>query len=101
MYTAAVYCKMYTATVYCKMYTAAVYSKLYTTVAVYCKMYTAAVYWNSIHCVQGPMNIIDMLAIIPFYLSLLLEGLEDFEIIGKAGKIVRLVKVTSTINDQR
>ena len=47
------------------------------------------------------MNIIDMLAIIPFYLSLLLEGLEDFEIIGKAGKIVRLVKVTSTINDQR
>ena len=35
---------------------------------------------------------IDFLAIVPFYLSLLLEGLEDFEIIGKAGKIIRLVK---------
>ena len=39
------------------------------------------------------MNLIDLFAIIPFYLSILLEGLEDFEIIGKAGKIVRLVKV--------
>jgi hypothetical protein len=29
------------------------------------------------------MNVIDLVAIIPFYLSLLLEGLEDFEIIGK------------------
>ena len=41
------------------------------------------------------MNMIDFLAIVPFYLSLLLEGLEDFEIIGKAGKIIRLVKVGS------
>ena len=39
------------------------------------------------------MNMIDLLAIIPFYLSLLLEGLEDFEIIGKTGKIIRLIKV--------
>ena len=36
---------------------------------------------------------IDLFAIIPFYLSLLLEGLEDFEIIGKTGKIIRLIKV--------
>ena len=42
---------------------------------------------------KAPMNMIDFFAIIPFYLSLLLEGLEDFEIIGKAGKIIRLVKV--------
>ena len=42
---------------------------------------------------KAPMNMIDFLAIVPFYLSLLLEGLEDFEIIGKAGKIIRLVKV--------
>ena len=41
---------------------------------------------------KAPMNMIDFLAIVPFYLSLLLEGLEDFEIIGKAGKIIRLVK---------
>ena len=43
------------------------------------------------------MNMIDFLAIVPFYLSLLLEGLEDFEIIGKAGKIIRLVKVTFVV----
>ena len=43
------------------------------------------------------MNMIDFLAIVPFYLSLLLEGLEDFEIIGKAGKIIRLVKVTVVV----
>ena len=41
----------------------------------------------------GPMNFVDLMAICPFYLSLLLEGLEDFEIIGKAGKIVRLVRI--------
>ena len=41
----------------------------------------------------APMNLVDLMAIIPFYLSLLLEGLEDFEIIGKAGKIVRLVRI--------
>ncbi len=39
------------------------------------------------------MNIIDFLALIPFYVALLLEGLEDYEIIGKAGKILRLLKV--------
>ena len=39
------------------------------------------------------MNIIDISAIVPFYLSLLLEGLEDFEIIGKTGKMIRLVRV--------
>ena len=28
---------------------------------------------------------IDLLAICPFYINLLLEGLEDFQIIGKVG----------------
>ena len=42
---------------------------------------------------KQPMNIIDILAIIPFYISILLEGLEDFEIIGKTGKIIRLIRV--------
>ena len=39
------------------------------------------------------MNLVDFVALIPFYVALILEGLEDFEIIGKAGKIVRLMKV--------
>ena len=42
---------------------------------------------------MASMNLVDILAIMPFYISLLLEGLEDFEIIGKAGKIVRLVRI--------
>ena len=37
------------------------------------------------------MNMIDLMAICPFYISLILEGLEDFEIIGKTSKIIRLV----------
>ena len=39
------------------------------------------------------MNMVDFLSLIPFYVALLLEGLEDYEIIGKATKIVRLMKV--------
>ena len=41
--------------------------------------------------IGAPMNMIDLFAIIPFYLSLILEGLEDFEIIGKTGKMIRPV----------
>ena len=39
------------------------------------------------------MNLIDFATLFPFYISLLLQGLEDYEIIGKAGKIIRLAKV--------
>ena len=39
------------------------------------------------------MNLIDFFALIPFFLSILLEGLEDFEIVGKTGKIIRLIRV--------
>ena len=48
---------------------------------------------RKIKFLKQSMNVIDILAIAPFYISLLLEGLEDFEIIGKTGKIVRLVRV--------
>ena len=39
------------------------------------------------------MNLVDLVAILPFYISLILEGLEDMQIIGKAGKIIRLVRI--------
>ena len=39
------------------------------------------------------MNFVDVLAIFPYYMSLCLHQLEDFQIIGKAGKIVRLIRV--------
>lgn len=42
---------------------------------------------------KTPMNMVDLLAIIPFYLALALHHLEDIQIIGKAGKIVRLIRV--------
>ena len=45
------------------------------------------------------MNMVDLLAIVPFYLALLLEGLEDMEIIGKAGKIIRLIRFISNCID--
>ena len=41
---------------------------------------------------------IDLMAICPFYISLILEGLEDFEIIGKTSKIIRLVGQVLIIN---
>ena len=47
---------------------------------------------SDVRFLKDTMNIIDMVAICPFYISLILEGLEDFEIIGKTGKIIRLVR---------
>ena len=40
-----------------------------------------------------PMNLIDFLSLLPFYISLAFIALEDFSDIGKAGKIIRLIKV--------
>ena len=42
----------------------------------------------------APMNLIDFLSLLPFYISLVFIALEDFSDIGKAGKIIRLIKVT-------
>ena len=41
----------------------------------------------------APMNLIDFLSLLPFYISLIFIALEDFSDIGKAGKIIRLIKV--------
>ena len=39
------------------------------------------------------MNIIDLLAIAPFYLSGVLAGLEGLAIIGKTGNVIRLIRM--------
>jgi hypothetical protein len=40
-----------------------------------------------------PMNLVDLIALLPFFISMILEELEDYQIMGKAGKIIRLMKV--------
>ena len=49
---------------------------------------------NKVKFIRDPMNVIDICAIVPFYLSLLLEGLEDFEIIGKVSEIALILIFT-------
>ena len=39
------------------------------------------------------MNMIDLVALVPFYLGIILQQLEQFQLIGKAGKMVRLIRV--------
>ena len=43
-----------------------------------------------------PMNLVDFIAILPFFISMILEELSDYQIIGKAGKIIGLMKVMRT-----
>ena len=40
-----------------------------------------------------PMNLVDFLAVLPYFISLCLESLQDLHILGKAGKMMRLVRV--------
>ena len=39
------------------------------------------------------MNLIDLITLLPFYFGIVLEGLEDYQIMGKAGKMLRLMKI--------
>ena len=43
--------------------------------------------------VTDKMNIIDFLAIAPYFLSAVLAGLEDMQVIGKAGNVIRLIRI--------
>ena len=48
-------------------------------------------FWYTNKFINFHVFLVDMFAIIPFYLSIVLKGLEDFDTLGKTGKIVRLV----------
>ena len=39
------------------------------------------------------MNMIDLLALIPFYATLIVDQMADYQMIGKTGKIIRLIRV--------
>jgi hypothetical protein len=39
------------------------------------------------------MNIVDLLAVLPFFITIIVHEMEDSKIIGKAGKMIRLVRV--------
>lgn len=41
-----------------------------------------------------PLNLVDLFAILPYLFSFVLDHLSEFHIIGKAGKVLRLVRVT-------
>merc|ERR1711874_447515 len=43
--------------------------------------------------VTSGLNIVDLLAIIPYFLNFMLEGFKDTLVIGRAGKLLRLVRV--------
>jgi len=45
----------------------------------------------------APMNMVDLFAILPYFVNFIVDHLSEFHIIGKAGKVVRLVRVTKIL----
>ena len=50
-----------------------------------------------IRFLKNAMNVVDLLAIIPFFVDLLLDQVDDIDILGKAGKAIRLSRVLRVI----
>lgn len=48
---------------------------------------------NKLPFVKAPLNVIDLLAILPYYVGFILEGLKDTLVIGRVGKVLRLIRV--------
>jgi hypothetical protein len=48
---------------------------------------------NKLDFVKAPLNIIDLLAILPYFLSFAVEELKDTAVIGRTGKVFRLIRV--------
>ena len=44
-----------------------------------------------------PLNLVDLFAILPYFINFIVDHLSEFHIIGKAGKVVRLVRVTKIL----
>ena len=48
---------------------------------------------QKIDFLKSPLNVIDILAILPYIFGFILEGLKDTLIVGRVGKVLRLVRV--------
>ena len=40
---------------------------------------------------QAPLNVIDILAILPYYFGFILEGMKDTLVVGRVGKVIHLL----------
>ena len=52
---------------------------------------------NKTRFLKNAMNLVDLLAIIPFYANLLLDQINDISTLGQAGKTIRLLRVLRII----
>ncbi|XP_023341581.1 potassium voltage-gated channel subfamily B member 1, partial [Eurytemora carolleeae] len=42
---------------------------------------------------SAPLNVVDLLAILPYFVGFIVEGIKDTLVIGRAGKVLRLIRV--------
>ena len=48
---------------------------------------------NKLDFLKSPLNVIDILAVFPYYLGFILKGMKDTLVVGRVGKVLRLVRV--------